>query len=109
MPLAVDAIAAARGARPAAFRRRRFSESELALATRQLSSLLSAKLPLATALAVTIEGAENAAVREVLASIRSEVVAGHRLADAFGQFPREFPEVYRATVAAGRKPVDCPR
>ena len=36
VPLAVDAIAAGRGARPAAFRRRRFSESELALATRQL-------------------------------------------------------------------------
>jgi general secretion pathway protein F len=106
VPLAVDAIAAGRAARPTAFRRRRFSESELALATRQLSSLIAARLPLATALAATIEGAENAAVREVLAAVRSEVVAGHRLADALGQFPLEFPEVYRATVAAGEESGD---
>jgi general secretion pathway protein F len=106
VPLAVDAIAAGRAGRPTAFRRRRFSESELALATRQLSSLIAARLPLATALAATIEGAENAAVREVLAAVRSEVVAGHRLADALGQFPLEFPEVYRATVAAGEESGD---
>jgi general secretion pathway protein F len=106
VPLAVDAVGVGRGARPAPFRRRRFSESELALATRQLSSLLAAKLPLATALAATIEGSEDAAVREVLATVRSEVVAGHRLADAFGQFPLEFPEVYRATVAAGEETGD---
>jgi general secretion pathway protein F len=71
-----------------------------------LSSLLAAKLPLATALAATIEGSEDASVREVLAAVRSEVVAGHRLADAFGQFPLEFPEVYRATVAAGEETGD---
>lgn len=106
VPLAVGAIAGARGARPALFRRRKFSESELAFATRQLSSLLSARLPLAAALSATIEGAEQAAVREVLSAVRSEVVAGHRLADALGQFPLEFPEVYRATVAAGEESGD---
>jgi len=106
VPLAVDAVATGRGARPAPFRRRRFSESELALATRQFSSLLAARLPLATALAATIEGTEEAAVREVLSGVRSEVVAGHRLADALGQFPLEFPEVYRATVAAGEETGD---
>ena len=34
------------------------------------------------------------------------MVAGHRLADAFAQFPLEFPEVYRATVAAGEESGD---
>ena len=105
-PLAVDAIAGGRAARLAPFRRRRFFESVLALATRQLASFLAARLPLATAIAATIEGAEHAAVREVLAAVRSEVVAGHRLADALGQFPLEFPEVYRATVAAGEETGD---
>ena len=106
VPLAVAAVAAGRGSLSAPFRRRRFSESELALATRQLSSLLAAKLPLATALAATIDGTEHAAVREVLSGVRSEVVAGHRLADALAQFPLEFPEVYRATVAAGEETGD---
>jgi general secretion pathway protein F len=105
VPLAVDAVAPGGGSRLALFRRR-FPESELALATRQFASLLAARLPLATVLAATIEGTEHAAVREVLSAVRSEVVAGHRLADALGQFPREFPEVYRATVAAGEETGD---
>jgi general secretion pathway protein F len=102
IPLAVNDVALRR----AVWQRRRFSESELALATRQFASLLAARLPLANALAATIEGAENTGVREVLAAVRSEVVAGHRLADALGQFPREFSEVYRATVAAGEESGD---
>src|SRR5262245_57225437 len=103
VPLAVDAVDAGGRSRPARFRARRFPESELALATRQFSSLLAAQLPLATALGATIDGTENRAVREVFSAVRSEVVAGHRLADALGQFPLEFPEVYRATVAAGEE------
>src|SRR5919201_2789421 len=82
-------------------RRRRFPESELALATRELASLLAAGLPVAQALGATVEQAENRAVREVFAAVRSDVFAGHRLAEALGQFPREFPEAYRASVAAG--------
>src|SRR5688572_4775621 len=101
LPLSVAPVATGGGARGLRFRR--FPEAELALATRQLSSLLAAQLPLALALAATIEGTEHRAVREVFSAVRSEVVAGHRLADALGQFPREFPEVYRATVAAGEE------
>jgi general secretion pathway protein F len=103
VPLAVDAVSTGGASRATTFRRRRFSESELALATRQFASLLAAQLPLANALSATIEGTEHKAVREVLSAVRSEVVAGHRLADALGQFPLEFPDVYRATVAAGEE------
>jgi general secretion pathway protein F len=106
VPLAVAAVDVGGETRAARFRGRRFPEAELALATRQFSSLLAAQLPLAAALGATIEGTEHTAVREVLSAVRSEVVAGHRLADALGQFPREFPEVYRATVAAGEETGD---
>ena len=98
VPLGVDPTATTSRT---AFRRRRFSEAELALATRQLASLLAAGLPVAQALSAAIDQAEERTVREVLAAVRSDVFAGHRLADALGQFPREFPEVYRASVAAG--------
>lgn len=103
VPLSVDDVAQRTAT---GWQRRRFSESELALATRQFASLLAARLPLANALAATVEGAENPAVREVFAAVRSDVVAGHRLADALAQFPREFSEVYRATVAAGEESGD---
>lgn len=84
-------------------RRRRFSEVELAAATRQLASLLSAGLPVAQALAATVDQAEDRAVREVFAAVRSDVFGGHRLAEALARFPREFPAVYRASVAAGEE------
>lgn len=100
VPLEVSGLAAP-GAQRAILRRRRFSEAELALATRQLSSLLTAGLPVAQALGAAIDQAEDKNVREVLASVRSDVFAGHRLAEALAQFPREFPDVYRASVAAG--------
>ena len=100
IPLAVSGLATS-GAQRIFLQRRRFSEAELALATRQLASLLIAGLPIAPALGGAIEQAEDRAVREVFAAVRSDVFAGHRLAEALAQFPREFPDVYRASVAAG--------
>jgi general secretion pathway protein F len=99
IPLAVDDV---KPTGPATVRlRRRFNDAELALTTRQLSSFLAAGLPVAQALGATIDQAEQPGVREIFAAVRSDVFAGHRLAEALAQFPREFPEVYRATVAAG--------
>ena len=47
------------------------------------------------------EQAERDYVRELMASIRAEVVGGHSFANALSQHPRDFPEIYRALVAAG--------
>ena len=79
---------------------------ELALATRQLASLLSARLPLEQALGAVIEQADRALVRDRFAAVRSEVVGGQTLAHALSKFPRDFPEVYRALVAAGEQSGD---
>jgi general secretion pathway protein F len=35
--------------------------------------------------------------------VRARVMEGHTLADGFAEFPRIFPEIYRATVAAGEQ------
>lgn len=79
---------------------------ELTLITRQLASLLAARLPLEQALGAVIEQAERPAVRERMASVRSEVVGGQTFAQALSRSPRDFPEVYRAMVAAGEQSGD---
>ena len=84
----------------------RLRDVELALATRQLASLLSARLPLERALAAVLEQAERPAVRDRFAAVRSDVVAGQTLAAAMAKHPRDFPEVYRALVAAGEQSGD---
>ncbi|HUQ74114.1 MAG TPA: type II secretion system inner membrane protein GspF [Burkholderiales bacterium] len=101
IPLAVADLGGRPNAPGKRLRRRRFDDAELSLVTRQLASFLSAGLPVAQALGATIEQAEDPAVREIFAAVRSDVFAGHRMAEALAQFPREFPDVYRATVAAG--------
>jgi len=106
LPLAVEPVAAqAAGGRRSLFAPK-LSDAELAWATRQLSSLLSANLPLDAALSATGEQAERKYVADVLGAIRSDVRAGHRLADALGTRPRDFPEIYRALVAAGEESGD---
>ena len=39
----------------------------------------------------------------MLLGVRAKVMEGHALADGFGEFPQAFPELYRATVAAGEQ------
>ncbi|MGN6667933.1 MAG: type II secretion system inner membrane protein GspF [Trinickia sp.] len=102
-PLVVEpAGSAARGERS---RRlaigRKLSTREQAILTRQLASLLTAGLPLDEALAVLTDQAERDYIRELVAAIRAEVLGGHSLANALAQHPRDFPDIYRALVAAG--------
>src|ERR1700744_674227 len=80
---------------------RRLSQREQAILTRQLASLLIAGLPLDEALAVLTDQSERDYIRELMASIRAEVRGGHSLANALTQHPKDFPEIYRALVAAG--------
>jgi general secretion pathway protein F len=84
-------------------------DTELALCTRQLASLLAARLPLERALDAIIEQAETARVREKFAAVRSEVVGGSTLAHAMAKFPRDFPDTYRALIGAGEQSGDLAR
>jgi general secretion pathway protein F len=104
-PFALEPLATGAGETPG-WVRLRLGELELTTATRHIAALLSAKLPLATALSAVIDQSERPATREALSAVRSEVVAGARFADALGRFPRLFPQVYRATVAAGEQAGD---
>ena len=106
-PLAVEETGSQRsGGGARAWLGARMSDTELAWATRQLASLLAARLPLDAALTATAEQAEKKHVTEVLTSVRADVRAGHRLADALATRPRDFPEIYRALVAAGEESGD---
>mgnify|MGYP006272579845 CR=1 FL=1 len=79
----------------------RLSTVELALFTRQLASLLEARLPLEQAFTALLEQAERPYMRDLIAAIRAEVMGGAALSDAMAQHPRDFAEIYRALVASG--------
>lgn len=79
----------------------RLSTIELALFTRQLASLLEARLPLEQAFTALLEQAERPYLRDLIAAIRAEVMAGASLSDAMAQHPKDFADIYRALVASG--------
>jgi general secretion pathway protein F len=81
----------------------RLSQNELALFTRQLASLLEAGLPLEQAFTALLEQAERAYVRDLVASIRAEVIGGAPFSAALARHPRDFAEIYRALVASGEQ------
>lgn len=76
---------------------------ELSLVTRQLATLVRSGLPLEEALLAVSEQTEHARIKSILLGVRSKVMEGHALAKGLADFPRAFPEIYVATVAAGEQ------
>ena len=81
--------------------RRGISSSQLSMITRQLATLLEAGLTLEHSLSALIEQSEDESVHQILAGVRSELLAGHTLAQAMGQYESVFPDIYRALIKAG--------
>ncbi|QNH76862.1 type II secretion system inner membrane protein GspF [Pseudomonas protegens] len=79
------------------------SSAELALLTRQLSTLVQAALPLEEVLAAVAAQCEKQRIKSMLLAIRSRVLEGYSLAVALAAYPKAFPDLYRATVAAGER------
>ncbi len=82
---------------------RSISTTELALLTRQLATLIQAALPLDETLAAVANQAEKPRIKSMLFAIRSRVLEGHSLAVGLADYPKVFPELYRATVEAGEQ------
>lgn len=82
---------------------RRVSAADLALLTRQIATLVRAALPLEEALLAVSQQTEKPRVQSILLGVRAKVVEGHTLAAGLAEFPRVFPEIYRATVSAGEQ------
>jgi len=83
--------------------RQRISSMDLALLTRQLSTLLSAGMPLEETLQAVARQSEKTKVKRVLLSVRAKVREGHSLSTGLSEFPGVFPELYRKTVEAGEE------
>lgn len=77
------------------------STSELALTTRQFSTLISAGLPLEASLVALSEQTEDARLGPVLTQVRDRVSEGSSLANALNEHPTVFSGLYVNIVRAG--------
>lgn len=106
LPVTIEEVTAQesrRQARPGFSFIRRVSAADLSLLTRQIATLVRAALPLEEALLAVSQQTEKPRVQSILLGVRAKVVEGHTLAAGLAEFPRVFPEIYRATVSAGEQ------
>lgn len=104
IPVRVTEVAQKEAKRQSTFSLRRgITPAELALITRQLASLSQSGMPLEEALLAVSQQNDQPRTKSILLGVRSKVMEGHTLANGLGDFPQAFPELYRATVAAGEQ------
>ncbi|HVX47842.1 MAG TPA: type II secretion system F family protein [Candidatus Saccharimonadales bacterium] len=82
---------------------KKVKSGDLVVFTRQLSTMISAGVPLARSLAALQSDAGNPYMREVLAGVTKDVESGIPLGDAFGKYPNVFSDVYVNMVKAGEE------
>ena len=104
LPVSVTEVAQKEAHRQRSFSLRKgMSAAELALVTRQLASLSQSGMPLEESLLAVSQQNDNPRSKSILLGVRAKVMEGYTLADGLSDFPQAFPELYRATVAAGEQ------
>ena len=82
---------------------KKISAAELALITRQLSTLVESGLPIEESLMAVGEQCEKNSLKSMVMAVRTKVTEGYGLAESMAEFPQVFNRLFRAMVAAGEK------
>jgi type IV pilus assembly protein PilC len=77
--------------------------ADLVVFTRQLSTMISAGVPLARSMATLGQDCESPALKVAIAGIVKDVEGGAPLGDAFAKYPEIFSDVYVNMVRAGEE------
>ena len=81
--------------------KKKVSQREVAIFTRQFSVMLGAGLPLVQALAAIGQSHPNQEFKTVLEQIKGDVESGGTLADSMARHPKVFDSLYTNMIAAG--------
>lgn len=79
------------------------SSNDLALITRQIATLASSGTPIEEALSAVSKQTEKQRIKSLILSVRGRVLEGRTLASSLSEYPKVFPEIFQATVAAGEQ------
>ncbi|WP_373752877.1 type II secretion system F family protein [Neisseria weixii] len=84
-----------------AVRKRRITQEDITVFTRQLATMMKAGLPLMQAFEIVARGHSNPSMTQMLMQIRADVEQGSALGKAFAKHPKYFDRFYCNLVAAG--------
>jgi type IV pilus assembly protein PilC len=80
---------------------KRVKTTDLLIFTRQLSTIVSAGLPLLQGLDILAEQTDDPNFRVVIDAVATEVESGETFSDALRKFPKAFPDLYVSMVRSG--------
>lgn len=85
------------------FGKKKVKLADLVIFTRQLSTMISAGVPLARSMSTLAADCESPALKEAITGIVKDVEGGVALGDAFAKYPDIFSDVYVNMVKAGEE------
>ncbi len=102
-PMSVKEGVASKGVMKLSFGKPKVKLQDLVIFTRQLSTMISAGVPLTRSLATLELDCQSPALKEAIGGIVKEVEGGAPLGDSFAKYPHIFSEVYVNMVRAGEE------
>ncbi|MFZ5425224.1 MAG: type II secretion system F family protein [Patescibacteria group bacterium] len=76
-------------------------DNDIVAFTRQLSTMISAGLPISRALEVLSEQSPNPKMKKIIMDSLRDIEGGSSLSTALGRYPKVFPQTYQSLVMAG--------
>ena len=102
-PLEIEVVSSESSKKGESLFRKKIKTAELALITRQLSTLVASAIPLEECLYAVAEQCDKPNIQGMIVSVRGGVLEGHSLADSMRAFPLIFDNLFCSMVAAGEK------
>lgn len=84
-----------------AVRKKRITQEDITVFTRQLATMMKAGLPLMQAFEIVARGHSNPSMTQMLMQVRADVEQGSALGKAFSKHPKYFDRFYCNLIAAG--------
>ncbi|NCA71186.1 MAG: type II secretion system F family protein [Sphingobacteriia bacterium] len=83
--------------------KKKITSSDIAFFSRQLATMMAAGVPMVQAFDIVGRGHENAAMQDMLLSIRQDIESGTAMALALAKYPIYFDDLFCNLVAAGEQ------
>ena len=82
---------------------KKITPADIAIFARQLTTMMTAGVPLVQAFEIVANGLENKTMRSLILQVKTDVESGSNLANALAKHPNEFDNLFCSLVAAGEQ------
>jgi len=81
----------------------KITPTDIAIFTRQLSTMLRSGVPLVQSFDIIGEGSENSGMKKVISEIKNDIEGGSNLSEALRKHPEEFDDLFTNLIEAGEQ------